>query len=97
MNAFASAAVMIGPAVPVIDVSVAGRLAVGVWPVLCKGRELVGVAGAVAAALADPADHPATPGTRKHAPLACESVTTFVRSCSHIRYTRELQWPHTYI
>ena len=63
MTAFASATVMTGPADPAIEVSVAGRLAGGVWTVLCIVRAPVGLAGAVAVAPADPADPPATPGT----------------------------------
>ena len=108
MNTFASAAVMTGPADPVIEVSVAERLADdGGWPVDCNWRAGVGVAGAVAAAPDDPAASPGPPRntdiaswvnkspkelterSKKHAPLACETVTTFVRLCSHTRYTLE--------
>ena len=63
MNAFASAAVMTGPANPVIEVSIAGRLADGVWPVLCNWRAPVGVAGTVTAAPDDPEAAPSPPGT----------------------------------
>ena len=112
-NAFETAVDMTGPADTVIEVSVATPLADGVWPVLCNWRAPVSVAGAVAAAPADPAAVTDPPGTadctvmwvnknpkeltersRKHAPLACETVTTFVRSCSHTRYDLEAQWPH---
>ena len=53
---------MTGSADPVIAVSVAGRLAAGVWPVLCNWRGVpVGVGGAVAAVPPDPADPPENP------------------------------------
>ena len=56
---------MPGPADPAMAVSVAGRLADGVCPVLCMWRGApVGVAGdAVAAAAPDPDFTPETPGT----------------------------------
>ena len=54
---------MIGPADPVIDVNVAGRLADGVLPMLCNWRAPASVAGAVASAPDDPEAAPGPPGT----------------------------------
>ena len=54
---------MTGPADPVIDVNVAGRLADGVLPMLWHWQAPDGVAGAMAAAPTDPGAAPAPPGT----------------------------------
>ena len=62
MTAFASAAVMAGPTDLVIEVSVAGRLADEVEPVLCNWRAPVGVAREAAAAPDDPEAAPGPPG-----------------------------------